>query len=254
VAPFPAAAGVELALYAVSSCPAGQSFPAPVACRTFNGNGALASITGLSTGTTYLLVADGIESTKASFSLTFGGNALPITLLSFSAEKRGHTSLLKWQTASEYNNDRFEIETSKDGVNFYKIGSLNSLGNSTTIQSYNFTDNVPVKGSNYYRLKQVDRDGKQTYSKTVLVTFEQSGDPIAIYPSPTRNSLTIDISKPSENVIVSIFSSDGKMVKKETLGAVQRSRTINVEKLIAGTYILKIMTSGDIYEVRFIKE
>lgn len=252
VAPYSAAAGVELALYAVSSCPAGQAFPAPVACRTFNGNGGLATIT-VSAGTTYLLVADGIENTKATFSLTFGGNALPITLLSFTGEKKGHTSWLKWQTASEYNNDRFEIETSKDGVNFNYIGSVNSRGNSITTQSYDFTDIVPVKGNNYYRLKQIDKDGKHTYSKTVNVSFDEAGSPVSIYPNPVTSELFIDFARPSENVTVTIFASDGKLVKKQSLNDVQRTRTINVNKLRPGTYVLRINTSEDVYQLRFVK-
>jgi len=253
VAPYTAAAGVELALYAVSSCPTGQAFPAPVACRTFNGNVALATIA-VSAATTYLLVVDGIENTKATFSLTFGGTALPITLLSFTGEKKGHTTLLKWQTASEYNNDRFEVETSKDGINFYYIGSVSSRGNSAIAQSYDFTDIVPVKGNNYYRLKQVDKDGQYTYSKSVVVSFDEAGTPVSIYPNPVTSELSIDFARPSENVTVNIFSSDGKLVKKQSLNDVQRTRTINVNKLSSGTYVLRITTSHDIYQLRFIKK
>ncbi|MFI5128346.1 MAG: T9SS type A sorting domain-containing protein [Chitinophagales bacterium] len=251
---YPAAAGIELALYAVSSCPAGQSFPAPIACRTFNADGLLTAISGLSTDATYLLVVDGIENTKATFDLTFGGSALPIHLLSFTGEKRDRTTLLKWETASEFNNDRFEIETSNDGINFYKIGSLSSHGNSTTAQSYSFTDNIPAKGINYYRLKQIDEDGKHTYSKTVSVIFEETGSPVVISPNPVRDRLTIDILKPSENVIINVFSSDGKMVKKQSLGTVQRNSTINVSDLSVGTYLLRITTSSEVYQVKFIKQ
>jgi hypothetical protein len=250
---YPAAAGVELALYAVSSCPAGQAFPAPIACRTFNGNGVLSAIT-VSPGTTYLLVVDGIENTKANFSLNFGGNALPINLLSFTAEKKGHTSFLKWQTASEYNNDRFEIETSKNGTDFYQIGIVGSHGNSVSVESYNFTDNLPMNGINYYRLKQVDKDGHSTYSKTVFVSFEETTGPIAIRPNPVNDKLILDIAQPSENVMINIFSTDGRLVKKESLGSVQRSSTINVAQLNAGVYILRITMSTEVSQIKFIKQ
>jgi Secretion system C-terminal sorting domain len=247
-------AGVELSLYQVSSCPVGQSFPAPVAYLNFNASGALPSITGLSANTTYLMMLDGLSNTKASFTFIINGSVLPINLLSFTAEKNGAASLLKWQTGSEFNNDYFDIETSKDGINFYKIGSLTSQGNATTTQSYNFTDNLPVKGINFYRLKQVDKDGRQTYSKTVSLDFEDVNRSLTAYPNPARDKLTIDLARPSENVILNILSLDGKVVKNESWGSVQRSRTINVSELGAGTYVLKITAGNDTYFIKFIKE
>lgn len=232
--------GVELAIYQVNSCPAGQAFPAPIACRTFNGNGSLAPITGISANTNYLIVVDGIENTKASFSLSFAGTTLPVELISFTGEAKGSTSLLKWQTSSEQNNDYFDVETSKDGTNFYNIGKVDGAGNSTTSRSYSFTDHVPTTGLNYYRLKQVDFDGRFKYSKVVAVNFEKGGRGIALYPNPVRNELTIDIAKPTGSMIVSIYSVDGKLVKRVNAGAVERSTTIRIDNLIPGTYVMDV--------------
>src|SRR5690606_27741813 len=235
---YPAAAGVELAMYQVNSCPAGQAFPAPLACRTFNSNGSLSPITGITENTNYLIVVDGIENTKASFSLSFGGTTLPVELITFTGEAKGSTSLLKWQTSSEQNNDYFDVETSKDGTNFYNIGKVDGAGNSTTSRSYSFTDHVPTTGLNYYRLKQVDFDGRFKYSKVVAVNFEKGGRGIALYPNPVRNELTIDIAKPTGSMIVSIYSVDGKLVKRVNAGAVERSTTISIDNLIPGTYVM----------------
>src|SRR5690606_32111812 len=237
---YPPAARVERATDQVNSCPAGQAYPAPLACRTFNGNGTLAPITGITENTNYLIVVDGIENTKASFQLSFAGTTLPVELISFTGEAKGSTSLLKWQTSSQQNNDDFDVETSKDGTNFYNIGKVDGAGNSTASRSYSFTDHVPTTGLNYYRLKQVDIDGRFKYSKVVTVNFEKGGKGIALYPNPVRNELTIDIAKPTGSMIVSIYSVDGKLVKRVNAGAVERSTTVSIENLIPGTYVMDV--------------
>lgn len=247
--------GIELALYQVSSCPAGESFPATFATRTFSGNGALTAITGLLSNTTYLLVVDGVSNTKASFSLTLNGTALPIHLLSFTGRKVGTTSLLEWQTGSEFNNQYFEIETSKDGINYYPIGRVNSQGNSNTTQSYSFTDRLPVMGANYYRLRQVDIDGHSTVSSIVLLNFSDKGRPMVIYPNPATDQLTFDIVKPSANVHARILSTDGKVVRSEKIGAVQRSYNLDISAISSGAYILEITTDDGAQQfARFVKQ
>ena len=83
---------------------------------------------------------------------------LPVTLLKFEAEKIGDQALLTWTTALEFNNSHFIIQRSADGINFEDIGKVYSK--KSTPNAYNFTDNKPNKGINYYRLKQVDYDAK----------------------------------------------------------------------------------------------
>ncbi|MEO7983617.1 MAG: hypothetical protein ABI688_06020 [Bacteroidota bacterium] len=78
---------------------------------------------------------------------------------------------LQWQIAAELNTERFEIERSADGVNFTKIGTVASSGSSNTTKDYSFPDNSPAT-VNYYRIKQIDKDGKVNYSKTLSVKFK----------------------------------------------------------------------------------
>lgn len=251
---YTAATGVELALYQVNACPSGQAFPAPVACRTFTGDGLLSTFNGLSPNTYYLLVADGIENTKASFSLTFGGTLLPVELLSFTGEAGDRKSLLKWQTSSESNNDRFEVETSKDGSNYYWIGSVPGSGNSSTTRSYSFIDQLPTMGTNYYRLKQVDLDGRFKYSKTITVNFDETGNLVAAYPNPVKDRLTIDIAEPASAMDISIHAIDGRLVQKETATAIQRQQIIDVSKLLPGTYVVSIRMGEETTRIKIIKE
>ncbi|MCB9055772.1 MAG: T9SS type A sorting domain-containing protein [Chitinophagales bacterium] len=254
VAPYSAAAGVELALYAVSSCPTGQSFPAPVACRTFNSNGALSAVTGLSSNTTYLLVADGIENTKANFTLTFGGTVLPISILSFTAEQRGESSYLQWQTSAEFNNDHFDIETSKDGVNYYKIGSVNSKGNSNTPQSYSFIDQLPSKGINYYRLKQTDIDTKFSYSRIITLTFNDISNNLVIYPVPATNKISILFPKPVLGADIAIYNAEGRLVLSEAGVATERVYDVDINRFNNGVYIIDIRNGNERIRKRIIKQ
>ena len=102
--------------------------------------------------------------------------ALPVNWVSFTAQKTGASSaLLKWSTANEFNNRQFEIERSSDGTTFTRIGTVPSGINKGQVQEYSFADNRVPKGVNYFRIRQVDNDGKFTYSKQVKLVFDRNG-------------------------------------------------------------------------------
>lgn len=183
-----------------------------------------------------------------------GSSTLPISLVSFNGRKDNTNVNLNWKVSFEYNNNRYEIEASKDGNNFTKIGSVPSRGNSTTDQEYGFTDNLPATGVNYYRLKQVDHDGKSSYSRTITVTFDKKGRLMTAYPNPAKSILNIALSKPSDNVIIRIISSDGKLVRIEKVGFVQRNYELSIENLSSGSYILEVISGTDRNIVKFEKE
>jgi trimeric autotransporter adhesin len=198
---------------------------------------------------------------KATFTNGFSGFAvgkpgppLPISLLSFDGRKNGSVVDLTWRTAFEYNNNRFEIETSKDVSNFYKMGTVNSQGNSTDIQTYTYRDNLPVKGVNYYRLKQVDMDGRSTFSRTIAITFDGKGKLITVFPNPAKDKLNVSFASPQQNVLIQIHTADGKLVRQASVGNVQRNADLNVTGLIPGTYLLKILIGNETQVVKFLKE
>jgi hypothetical protein len=97
--------------------------------------------------------------------------ALPVTYAGFTATKNGSNALLQWQTQQEQNSLSFIIERSSDGKEFTGIGQVAAAGNSSLVQSYSFTDETPRKGKNYYRLNQVDLDGRSNYSSIRTVDF-----------------------------------------------------------------------------------
>ena len=100
---------------------------------------------------------------------------LPIELLSFQGETIGAVNHLTWSTATEVNNDHFDVERSADGQSFERIGTLDGAGNSEEELHYELTDERPIAGTNYYRLKQVDDDGSATYSDVVVLVNMVTG-------------------------------------------------------------------------------
>ncbi|MFK7949423.1 MAG: T9SS type A sorting domain-containing protein [Saprospiraceae bacterium] len=142
-----------------------------------------------------------------------GPSQLPVNLISFEAIITNNIVQLLWATASEENNSHFKVERSTDGITYEIIGTIE--GNGTTIdeQTYDFEDNNASEGRNYYRLKQVDYDGKFEYSGVITVDFSQKIS-VTIAPNPiTKNSkLNIQLTQ-YENVNFVIFDMTGKIVK-----------------------------------------
>lgn len=113
--------------------------------------------------------------------VTITSGSLPIELLSFTGKNNGNENILKWETASETNNNFFTIERSVDGIYFNEIGKINGAGNSTSVLNYSLVDNNPTNGINYYRLKQTDFDGKYKYSSPISVSAENDNTLELIY-------------------------------------------------------------------------
>jgi Secretion system C-terminal sorting domain len=175
---------------------------------------------------------------------------IPLTLISFTAQKEKQTALLQWQTAQEINTENFEIEKSGDAINFKKIGTLPAKGNTTGYTNYNFTDTNPIDGNNYYRLRMADKNGAFTFSPVRLLKFEAANN-FSIYPNPTSKNLTIQLNKLqiTGNETLQITNSIGQVVLQQK---VANNSTINVESLARGVYYIRLGSHSK--GVRFIKE
>ena len=144
----------------------------------------------------------------------FTDSTLPVKLLEFTAKPAGEKVLLQWKTATETNNDHFEIERSADGKSGWtSVASVKSKGNSLQAQSYNTYDAQPLNGSNYYRLKQVDVDGKASYSLIQLVNMKFIKAVIKAYPNPSRGDVYVQLENYAGNTIHVQFSTiNGKQI------------------------------------------
>ena len=180
--------------------------------------------------------------------LTF--QSLPVELMSFTVKPIDNKVIqLDWQTASELNNTGFEIERSGNGVDFENIAFVEGNGTTFEISNYNFIDETPLNGVNYYRLKQLDFDGQFEYSKIEEVAIQQSNHSIInIYPNPVRDNLTIE----NGQGILTIYNMLGQLVLEMTNNESQI--TINVSDLPKGHYLLRITkTKGTIVTQQFVK-
>jgi len=118
--------------------------------------------------------------------------ALPVEFLEFSARHSGQYNLLNWATASETNNEGFEIERSFDGRNFESIGFVKGNGTTTLQENYSFEDfDLSVYGLYYYRLKQVDFDGRFSYSEIEVVEVKRSKEAVLITPNPMKDQFQL---------------------------------------------------------------
>jgi hypothetical protein len=175
---------------------------------------------------------------------------LPVELLDFSGKNDNNTNHLSWQTASEENNEGFDIERSKDGRYFEKIGYVKGNGTTVEVYNYNFVDKNPINGINYYRLKQMDFDGQFEYSKVVSVNVLSENNTIAIYPNPVQDELTVTNTENVENVV--IYNALGQVVKQFEVNAEQLK--IDVADLQNGIYTLRLQTkTGTMVTKQFVK-
>lgn len=175
-----------------------------------------------------------------------GVNPLPVELLSFDAKPNGNIVEVKWSTASEFNSDYFMVQHSPDGINFQNAGKVNASGNSTTIKNYSSADYEPYGGVSYYRLKQVDNDGKFTFSNVVSVEMN-SADEISVYPNPSSGSFTIyGFNSPSQIKITNVL---GEIIFETSLSNKKETISLNAA---GGIYILTAVSPGKIFEKKII--
>ncbi len=191
------------------------------------------------------------DNNQSEIELTAAGTnkVLPVSLLSFDAICMDNTVLLKWKTASEKNNDYFIIERSNDGIGFEEIGTIQGAGNSNAIKNYDLIDANNSNTLVYYRLTQVDFDGK--YMVFDIISSDCSNSkPISFkYVNPVNNKqltiLSSQISK--DNITLCIYSNTGQCVLIKKLKNGVNSWNINVDILSQGIYQV-VLKNHAIYE------
>lgn len=183
---------------------------------------------------------------------------LPVTLLSFTANKKYPDIDVKWQTATENNSDRFEVERRiDDDPRFEKVGTVAARGTSSQTVSYSFTDQqVLIKGNQfYYRLKMIDQDGKFAYSNIVTVSNTEGIFVKAVYNN-TGNSIMIVTGNKDQvgEINVRIMNALGQVLLSSRLP--YQNSTFDVSKLAAGTYFVEIrdQTGNEVFMQKLVKQ
>lgn len=216
---------------------------------------ALAMANGLSLTSTFIIKfqqygyepisSDGISIDDISITQI---SALPISLLDFHTEIIEPNKIeIKWQTASELNNDYFTIERSKNGFDWKELIKIDGAGNSSSLLSYSTIDNSPFNGVSYYRLKQTDFDGKFEYFQIRSVNIKQLiNSEIEIYPNPATNQLIIKGSSNElkEIVIYNALGQNVTSLNKQVMTN-ENQFVIDITKLNAGMYYVKTKTTAN---------
>ncbi len=187
---------------------------------------------------------------------TKSGTVTPVTLLSFTGNATPERMVkLNWKTVNEVNNKQFVVERSANGVQFIVIDSVGGR-NLITENNYSTTDKKPFAGLNYYRLKQIDIDGKFTYSNIVAVRIAGNENKIVVLPNPVKDVAAISI-RSEENTMAELQIVDGygRSVKQFSLQLQvgEQLKTLDIANLSSGTYYIILNTQNGKSISRFVK-
>jgi hypothetical protein len=203
--------------------------------------------------------------TFATFTLGDSENPLPVRLTAFDAKRVGTDALVTWETASEQNSKGYDVQVSTNGKEFRTLASVASATpNSTGNTQYRFIDTEQNKtGARYYRLRQVDLDGKETFFAPVVVSFTGKATETALvaYPNPLNGNeqlhLTFQSAKAGKGQI-SITDMTGRMVRQQPIDVTTGTSDLTVEKLgdlKMGMYLVRLtLPSGQVQNLKVVKQ
>ena len=168
-------------------------------------------------------------------------DVVPVELTFFRGQATTNGNALQWQTASEFNNDGFEVQRSSNGKEWKKMGFVAGNGTTVETQDYTFLDERPIAGANYYRLKQIDFDGTFEYSDVVAISDESAitKDELTTFPNPVMEVLNYQVTDMEAVRSVQLFDVFGKLVKV----AARVDGQLSLSDLATGMYVLVVETN-----------
>lgn len=178
---------------------------------------------------------------------------LPITLQSFTGQAMKETNQLKWVTSAELNSSHFELQRSENGRQFVKIATINAAGNSSIPQYYEYADGGLLPSNSYYRLKQVDLDGKTWYSRIIVISRGEASYVIAVYPNPTTGTLNLVSGKEMKNARIRIVNAGGQLVAEKT-NISGTSYNLDISYLLNGVYFMDVYENNKVIRTRIVKQ
>jgi hypothetical protein len=183
---------------------------------------------------------------------------LPVTLINFTCQLKNNDAVLSWQTASEHNISYFNVQRSVDGVNFTSVGKVFANGNSSSLNNYAYNDNEVTSlnvNKIYYRLNELENDGKSIQSKIISIDIKKYGWNFTISPNPVRSLLKIQINNLHGNTNVSLIDLTARKLGGQQINAsgsdVLNFNTANLNK---GLYIIQVINNGQSEYLKFVKE
>jgi len=234
--------------YMFDNLPPGD-YTVELAASNFVGTGALAAYfqtydeDGSDDATIDVALDPGEDHITADFG--FAPVALPVDFIKFTAQKNGTNIDLDWTTATEINNDRFEIEHSSDGKLYASVGQVSGAGSTYEEIDYNFSHRTPSSGQNLYRIKQIDINGRSMYSEIRTVEFSTDPDRSNVYPNPFNNVLNIESAYDNYQV----YNATGELLKSGKVSQYQ----IDMSDLIEGIYFINLFSENEQTTMRIVK-
>jgi hypothetical protein len=178
--------------------------------------------------------------------------ALPVTLLKFTAKKEGSGADLNWSTTSELNSDYFEVQHSSNAKEWNTLARITAANRSSDLKNYGFSHGSTSAGTNYYRLKIVDKDQSYAYS-TIRALYIAHSYQLSLYPNPTVEKVRITMDQWEKIAAVKLLNESG-----HTLFETHKkpfSKEINMKDLPAGLYIVQLqLNDGSTTATKVIKQ
>lgn len=187
----------------------------------------------------------------------FISTPLPLRWKSFTGQVEDGQVYLKWETENSINNDRFEIEHSADGAGFSVIGVVSDKGGAANASGgavYSFTDPHPVKGNNFYRIRQVDIDGKYSWSSVVEFTIGTAPSAIHLQSNPVADEAILVNSEQLPVRSMQVVDVSGRVLIDQSLNSSNSILKINAQSLRPGYYLLRVNAAGRNITLAFLKQ
>ncbi|MCP4438784.1 MAG: choice-of-anchor D domain-containing protein [Aureispira sp.] len=179
---------------------------------------------------------------------------LPVEMVYFKGQKDQNKAVLKWLTETEINNEYFSIQRSTDGISWEEIGRIDGAGTTTVAQHYEWQDDFPNSGINYYRLIQHDFDGRKSASNIVALEFLQNRS-VQVYPNPAKDYVLVKadlmLSKIED---IWMTNATGQRISLPYRRINTNLIKVDLSNLEAGVYYLFYSASDNIQYQKFIKQ
>ena len=202
--------------------------------------------------------ADGGSLTAWGLRICVNNIIIPVEMVDFKAKPLTKTIQLAWQTATEQNNTGFDIQRSTDPLsNFTKIGFVKGQGNSAKLVDYQYIDeNVRLGKTYYYRLRSIDFDGKETFTKIEAANLDKDGVwDIALEPNPSVSTVNVEIlGKINQTVALELYSMDGKLVLSKQMTTDNTRTALDLTPLSSGIYFLKCHAGTSYFIKKVVKQ
>lgn len=205
------------------------------------------------TGTTSVAVAyleaSGHTDANKVYLVVDYGTCLPVNLNNFNANCIDNSVNVNWSTASEHNSQKFIVEKSQDGEHWRAFDELAAAGNSTSELHYSVIDNSASYGTSYYRLRQIDLDGKENIIGPISVNCSSTQTMMSVYPNPAENSFTVvlNANHKMNDVNLCILDLNGRVINKKAVKLIPGTNTVHFDDLTLtnGSYFVNVESDED---------